>query len=97
VKAGSFNNYIAEVDCLSTCIPLSSGYAPKRWKKCVDVKILKKAGLTHLSSLRTIVLFPVDCNYAFNFIGREMMKKAEQGMALAPEQYGSHHHHQVID
>jgi hypothetical protein len=58
-----------------------------QWKKCIDVIILKKAELnTHLSVLHTIVLFPVDCNYAFKYIGREMMKLGEQGLALIPEQ-----------
>jgi len=59
--------------------------------------ILKKAGVTHLSSLRTMVLFPVDCNYAFKYVGREMMKNAEKGHALAPEQYGSRKYHRSID
>jgi hypothetical protein len=93
MTSGSCNDYIAEVDCLLTCIQLSSGYAPKRWKKCVNIMILKKAGINHLFC--TIVLFPVDCNYTFKFIGWEMMKKAEQGMALAPEQYSSCQHQQA--
>jgi hypothetical protein len=59
--------------------------------------ILKKAGVTHLSLLRTIVLFPVDCNYAFKYVGRGMMKNAEKGHALAPEQYGSRKYHHSID
>jgi hypothetical protein len=56
---------------------------------CLDVMILKKSGVTDLSGLRTIILFPVDCNYAFKHVGREMMKVAEATKALAPEQYGS--------
>jgi len=97
MKAGAFHDYISEVDCRLTRIPLISGYAPLRWRKCLDVMILKKAGVTHLSSLRTIVLFPVDCNFAFKYVGREMMKNAEKGNALAPEQYGSRKHHRSID
>jgi len=97
MKAGAFHDYISEVDCRLTRISLISGYAPQRWKKCLDVMILKKAGVTHLSSLRTIILFPVDCNYAFKYVGREMMKNAEKGHALAPEQYGSRKYHHSID
>jgi hypothetical protein len=97
MKAGSFHEYISEVDCRMTRIPLMSGYAPKRWRKCLDVMIIKKAGITHLSSLHTIVLFPVDCNFAFKYVGHAMMLNAEKGQALAPEQYGSRKYHKSID
>jgi hypothetical protein len=59
--------------------------------------IQKKAGHTHLTALRTIVLFPVDCNYAFKHIGREMMRLAEKTKSLAPEQYGSRKAHKAMD
>lgn len=58
-------------------------------EKGIDVMILKKAGLTQVNSLRTIVLFHPDCNYALKFIGREIMFNAERNSTLAPEQYGS--------
>jgi hypothetical protein len=80
-----------------TRIPLVVGFAPNRWKCCLDVMILKKSGVTDLSSLRTIVLFPVDYNYAFKHVGREMMKVAESTKSLAPEQYGSRKRHKAID
>jgi hypothetical protein len=59
--------------------------------------ILKHAGVTHLSGLRTFILIPVDCNYVFQHIGREMMALAEQAKALAPEQYGGRKCHKAID
>jgi hypothetical protein len=33
--------------------------------------ILNKSGISHLGSLRTVVLLPVNCNYAFKHIGRK--------------------------
>ena len=63
----------------------------------MDVIIMKKSGVLDLSGLRTIVLFPVECNYALKHIGFEMMKRAEEGNALAMEQYGSRKHHTAID
>ena len=60
-----------------TQIRLAKGFAPQQWKQCLDVMIMKKSGVTDLSGLRTIVLFPVDCNFAFKYVGREMMKVAE--------------------
>jgi hypothetical protein len=97
MKAGSFDPDISHLDCTLTKIPLERGFAPSQWKHCLDVMILKKSGVTDLSALRTIVLFPVDCNYAFKHIGRSMMKTAEQANALAPEQYGSQKRHRSIN
>jgi hypothetical protein len=54
--------------------------------RCDDIK---KSDITEFSSLQTICLFPVDCNYASKHIGREMMKMAEATSSLVPEQYGS--------
>jgi hypothetical protein len=65
-------------------------------EKNVGVMIMKRAGYMHLVGLCTIVLFPVNCNFAFKHIGRAMMQVAEQTKALAPEQYGSRKGHQAI-
>ena len=90
-----FNSQIATIDCMMTRIALVVGFAPSCWKHCLDVMILKKSGITDLSGLRTIVLFPVDCNYAFKHVGREMMKVADSTKSLAPEQYGSRKKHKA--
>jgi len=97
MKAGSYDDLIAEIECDLLNFVLASGYSPEHWKKLLDVMILKKSGITQLSSLRTICLFPVDCNYAFKHIGRKMMKIAEATGSLAPEQYGSRKGHRSID
>jgi hypothetical protein len=97
MKAGASDPQIAKLDCLMTRIPLSKGFAPLRWKHFLDVMIKKKSGVTDLSGLRTIVLFPVDCNFAFKHVGREMMKVAKATDSLAPEQYGSRRKHKAID
>jgi hypothetical protein len=69
MKAGSQDPLIALLDCSMTRIPVTCGFAPKRWKYCLDVMIQKKSGVTDLSGLRMIVLFPVDCNYTFKHVG----------------------------
>jgi hypothetical protein len=89
MTAGALSDLISAIECNLTSIPLRTGYPLKRWKKCMDVMILKKSGITSLHSLRTVCLFATDCNYAFKHIGREMMRHAERNAALAPEQYGS--------
>jgi hypothetical protein len=97
LKAGARNDAIAEFECIMTQIPLFSGYSPKRWRLCIDVMILNKAGLTQVDLLRTIVLFHADCNNAFKYLGCEMMRNAEHHKSLAPEQYGSRKWHRSID
>ena len=97
LKAGSQDDTIAEFECVITRIPIFKGYTPHRWKKCMDVMITKKAGLTQVDSLCTIVLFQPDCNYAFKFLGREMMAYTEKTGTLAPEQFGSRKNHRSID
>jgi hypothetical protein len=97
MKAGSFSPLISEIECMLTSIPLQGGFAPDRWKRCIDVMILKRSGITVLSGLRTIVLFPADCNFAFKHVGRKMMQLAEKTKAIAPEQYGSRKGHKAID
>jgi len=97
MKAGAHDPYIAFLDCSMTSIPLQYGFAPKRWKFCLDVMLLKKSGITDLLGLRTIGLFPVDSNFAFKHVGRAMMALAEKTKSLAPEQYGSRKRHKAIN
>jgi len=97
MKAGAHDPYIASLDCSMTRIPLKYGFSPKRWKFCLVVMLLKKSGVTDLLGLRTIVLFPVDCNFAFKHVGRAMMALAEKTKSLAPEQYGSRKRHKAIN
>lgn len=56
-----------------------------------------KKGRSQVDSLCTIVLFQPDCNYAFKFIGREMMKNVERHNTLAPKQFESQKRHRAID
>lgn len=70
MKAEVSSKIIAALECTLTRIPLSMGCSPKRWKRYVDVMILKCLGATDMNSLRTIVLFEVSCNYAFKHFGR---------------------------
>ncbi len=92
------DDLIAELECNLINLALSSGYSLDRWKQLlIDVMILNKSGHTQLSSLRTICLFPVDCNFAFKHVGREMIWLVEAKNSLAPEQYGSRKVHWAID
>jgi hypothetical protein len=97
LKASSYDDYLATMDCIMTQIPLTTGYSPRRWQRCIDVMIPKKINRTDINNLRTICLFEVDANYSFKHIGRQMMQNAEKHNTLAIEQYGSHKRHRAID
>jgi len=97
MKAGASRDMLSQIECLPTRIPLKTGYVPSRWHSFVDIMVPKKAGYTHLGGLHTIVLFPVDCNFAFKHIGWSMMRVVEKNKSLACEQYGSRRKHRVID
>jgi hypothetical protein len=88
-KAGSFSETIMELDDLLTYIPLQTGYYPLRWRVANYALLLKKAGVTLLEKLCTIVLFQGDLNYLNKYIGRHMMKDGEAYEQLVWEQYGS--------
>jgi hypothetical protein len=88
-KSGSFSETITELGALLTDIPLRTGYSPLRWRVAIDALILKKAGVTLVEKLPTIVVFEGDFNYLNKHIGRHMMKDGEAYEQLVWEQYGS--------
>jgi len=97
MKAGAQSELVSQIECALVIFPLKAGYSPIRWKQFLDVMIMKKLGATNLSGLRTYVLFPVDCNFAFKHVGRQIMRTAEKTKSIAKEQYGSRRSHRAID
>jgi hypothetical protein len=57
-----------ELDALLTDIPLQTGYYPLRWRVDIDALLLKKAGVTLVEKLRTIIFFQGDVNYLNKYI-----------------------------
>jgi hypothetical protein len=55
MKARAHNERISEIEYRLTRILLLAGYALSHWKRCMDVMILKKSGITKLSGLWTVV------------------------------------------
>jgi hypothetical protein len=96
-KAGSFSDTITELDALLADIHLQTGYSPIIWRVAIDALLLKKAGVTPVEKLRTIVMFQGDFKYLNKYIGRHMMKDGEAYEQSAWEQYGSREGNKVID
>jgi hypothetical protein len=62
---------IATFEAAMASIPMKSGYAYKRWRKGIDVELLKKTNSFRVDKLRTIVLFEAD----FNFTNKSISNK----------------------
>jgi hypothetical protein len=56
-KAESCSETITELDALLTDTPFKTGYSPLRWCVAINALLMKKAGVTLVEKLRTIVLF----------------------------------------
>ena len=67
---------LAEIDATMRNIPHSIGMICERWKKVVDVELLKEAGNCNISRLRTIVLVEADHNMNGKRLGRLAMQNA---------------------
>jgi hypothetical protein len=88
-KAGCTNDIITNFEATMANIPLLSRYSPKRWQKAVDCMLLKREGNYQVDKLRTIVLFDLEANHIFKYVGRKVMAHTESHHQLAAEQYGS--------
>jgi hypothetical protein len=87
---------IATFEAAMASIPMKSGYSYKRWRKGIDVELLKKTNSFRVDKLRIIVLFEADFNFTNKSISNKVAKRAEETHGLAEEQYGSHKRHRAI-
>jgi hypothetical protein len=88
-KAGCTNDTIANFEATMANIPLLSGYSPPHWKKAVDCMLLKREGNYQVDKLCTVILFDLEANHIFKYIGQKVMAHAKTHHQLAAEQYGS--------
>ncbi len=95
MKAGARSDLISDIECKLAKVSIKSSYSPLCWKKCLDVMILKKSGLTTIKSLRTVVLFPVVeqskllCTLRTAVSGRSSSEDLLPSTVTSP---GDHHH-----
>jgi hypothetical protein len=88
---------IANFEAAMASIPMKSGYAYKRWRKGIDVELLKKSNSFRVDKLRTIVLFEADFNFTNKSISKKVATRAEATQGLAEEQFGSRKRHRAIE
>jgi hypothetical protein len=87
---------LAELEVSLLNILLKSGYSPSRWRKGLNVMLLKKPGCYDPATFRTILLYEADFNFVLKMMGRRMMRNAERASLIAPEQFGSRKNHTAI-
>jgi hypothetical protein len=77
-------------------ILLQSGYSPSRWRKGLNIMLLKMPGCYDLATFRSILLYEADFNFVLKLMGRRMTCNAEQSSLIVPEQFGSRKNHTAI-
>jgi len=78
-------------------IPFARGFAPTRWKQCLEVMLEKASGNPMIHRLRIIVLLEADFNLALRIIWmRRLFPRAEE-MGIPSEQWGNRKNRNSID
>ena len=89
-KVGLDEEDIAEVHREMMIIPFQIGYAPKRWRKTVQLMLEKDKGRSWIHRLRIIELFDAQLNAALQIIvGKRMVYNALQKGCIGNNAYGS--------
>jgi hypothetical protein len=97
MKAHGTSRFVTEVDTILANLPYRFGFSPRRWRKGLDVMLEKKPGVRQLNKLRAILLYEADFNQNNKRLGRDMLFRAEDGNAVAVEQFGSRKHMSATD
>ena len=79
---------LADVDASIRSVAYTTGYSYKRWKKGLDVQLLKRARQWDGRKLRTILLLEADLNMNHKVIGADAMRIGEESGTLARDNYG---------
>ena len=87
-KAHAHRRPLAELDASMRSLAYTTGYSYNRWKKGMDVQLLKRSMDYRAEKLRTILLLEADFNMNNKALGADMMTAGERLGALACNNYG---------
>jgi hypothetical protein len=73
LKAHTTSSKLTTIDNTLANLPYKFGFAPKRWKKGLDVMLEKKPGVRKINTLRAILLYEADFNHNNKRLGRTML------------------------
>ena len=88
LKAHCKRPALAELDASSRSVAYSTGHTYPRFKKGIDVQLLKRSGDHRAHKLRTIRLIEGDCNANYKAIGNDAMRSGERMGVLSRDNYG---------
>jgi hypothetical protein len=87
-KAHAQARDLAAFDASMRSVAYTTGYSFKRWKKGLDVQLLKRTNDHRASQLRTILLLESDHNMNNKVIGKDAMRAGERLNEHARDNYG---------
>jgi len=87
-KANATDPELAAIDASMRSVAYTTGFAYDRWKKVLDVQILKRILDYRASKMRTILLIEADFNMNNKKLGRDVMWNGERAKALTRHNYG---------
>ena len=89
---------LADIYATMLSLPLEHGFAPVRWKYCVDAILEKIPGKPMIEKLRIIMLYEADFNFMLKLIwGRRLVRHAERYRCLGTSNHGSRSGRQTTD
>jgi exonuclease III len=87
-KAHAQERDLAAFDASMRSVAYTTGYSFRRWKKGLDVQLLKRTNEFKADKLRTILLLEPDHNMNNKVIGKDAMRAGERLQELARDNYG---------
>ena len=87
-KANATDPLLAELDASIRNIAYTTGHSYNRWKRGLDVQLLKRSQDFRAEKLRTILLLEADFNLNNKVLGSDAMRSGERAKALARDNYG---------
>ncbi len=89
---------LAHIYAIMWSLPLKHGFAPTRWRKCIDAILEKIPGQPRIEKLRIIMLYEADFNFVLKLVwGRRLVRHAEVYRCLGTENKGSRSGYQTTD
>ena len=87
-KACGLSPAASRVHSTMMYLPFEHGFAPSRWRQCLEVMLEKQPGNPLIHRLRIIVLLEADFNIALRIIWMRRLFPAAEKMGFDKEQWG---------
>ena len=89
---------LSKIYAIMLSLPLRHGFAPSRWRQCIDAILEKIPGQPRIEKLRIIMLYEADFNFMLKLIwGKRLVRQAELYRCLGEENSGSRSGRQTHD